>query len=53
MRISGGWEVDIVILGRFGGWIFAWMCILSDINDIASEFSGKRKDFTRISKCSD
>ena len=34
MRISGGWEVDIVILGRFGGWIFDWMCILSDINDL-------------------
>ena len=24
-----------MILRRFGRWIFAWMCILSDINDIA------------------
>ena len=33
LRTSGGWEVDTVILGRFSGWIFACMCILSDIND--------------------
>ena len=35
LRISVVGKVDIVILVRFSGWIFAWMCILSDINDLS------------------
>ena len=34
LRISGGGKLDIVILGRFAGWIYDCMCILSDINDL-------------------
>ena len=34
LRISVVGKVDIVILVRFAGWIFALMCILSDIDAI-------------------